>query len=238
MAAYQCSACGARGERETWVVLDASDRPDLFAALRRGELRLLPCPRCRKPVATTTSLLVDSRRRSPLLFAEDPTAGEERTKVQLFHSLAMHREPRGAGEWQAPPVLPISHELLPFAATRDVEDDIAAKKAGEWRAESVILQKYGAWLDDMIQMRRGAHLKSAIDAIDDVRDPASFASIVRAHPLLLSDDAAEMLSVMHEALDEEGGSPHQDLHLSQVRHLLRLCRRDGVDTVLKALLKG
>src|SRR5690348_14046855 len=87
----KCPTCQARDEHVMWLVVDAADRPDLIDEIRQGHLRTFDCPQCGHSITTTTSLLVDARRRSPLLFAPDPGADDQRSREQLFASITIHR---------------------------------------------------------------------------------------------------------------------------------------------------
>ena len=234
--AIKCPACGTRANQQMWLVVDAADRPDLIEKLRHGGLRTFLCGKCGRPVTTTTSLLVDSRRRSPLLFAVDPAADANLTREQFFASAIIHHgRSAGTGDWTIPHATPIPHDLLAVAVDRDVDDDIAAYSAGTWRAESIALQKYGDWLRQAVHQRRDAALKAAVQAlIKDAPDAAGFARVVRAHPVLLSEVADDFLATLQDVSEEDAG-PEYERQVAEWRQLLRMCRRDGVEAVLPKL---
>jgi predicted RNA-binding Zn-ribbon protein involved in translation (DUF1610 family) len=233
---YECPACGVPSDRELWLVVDAADRPDLIEDVRRGGLRTFDCPNCGQSVTTNTSMLVDSRRRSPLLFAPDPGMDAQRSREQFFASIVIYRRPHvGSGEWTLPPCLVLPFDLLAIAVGRDVDDDLAAWAAGEWRAESIALQRYGEWLAQVAQERQGADLKTAVELlVRDARDATGFARIVREHPVLLTDQADELLAIMQDVAEQDA-PPEYEREIAKWRHLLRLCRRDGVEQVLGRL---
>lgn len=134
--------CGADGERSEWVVLDAADRPDLIEALVAGRFQARWCPACGENTLRTTSMLVASGLRSPLLFAADPTAPGPRIQRQLDVALSMY-----AGRTGVDPdrVAFVPHRLLPTAAARHVCDDVAAWQARTWFDPS----PYGEWIADV-----------------------------------------------------------------------------------------
>jgi hypothetical protein len=225
-----------------WVVIDAADRPDLIEDLRRGRLRTFECDRCCRSVTTTTSLLVDSRRHnSPLLFAPDPEADEERTRVQYFASVVKHRKRANGGgrpkeeQWTIPDALVIPHELLAIAVDRDVELDLAAYEPGKWIAESVALQRYGDWLGGVVRHRQEKQMRDAITALTkNGHSAVGFSEVVRGHQVLLTAEADKLLSTMQDVAEQEG-QPAYEKQIAQWRHFLRLCRRDGLDTTLASL---
>jgi hypothetical protein len=232
----ECPACKARTEHPAWVVVDAEDRPDVIDELRQGRLRSFDCPRCGRSTATNTSLLLDTRRRSPLLFAPDPKADEQRSREQLFASLQIHqRGSRKSGSRALPAVLPIPHDLIVIAVDRDIDDDLASCAAGTWRGESVALQRYGRWLAQVVRERRDADLKQAISSlVSEATDAAGFARVVRAHPVLLTDAADELLAAMQDVAEQDA-PPDYERRVAEWRHLLRLCRRDGTEATLGKL---
>jgi hypothetical protein len=242
-AAYTCAACGHEGCHGMWVVIDAADRPDLIEELRRGGLRSFDCDKCGRPVAATTSLLVDSRRaNSPLLFAPDPKADAQRTQEQFFASVVKHhREPhkkKGNAkkeQWTIPDTLMIPYDLLRVAVDRDVELDIAARKAGKWIAASIVLERYGDWLGGVIREREDKRLKDAVTALtQNGHSPDGFKGVVLSHQILLTEDADRLLSSMQDVAEEEA-EPERERLIALWRHFLRLCRRDGVEAGLASL---
>jgi hypothetical protein len=234
-----CPACHVRSQLPMWLVIDAEDRPDLIDELRHGRLRTFNCPRCGKSVTMTTSLLVDTRRRSPLLFAPDPAADDQLSREQLFASIAIQAgHGAKAGSATIPAIVTIPHDLLPLVVDRDVEDDLASFAAGTWRAESIMLQRYGEWLARVVRDRRDRELKRAVSLLtQDARDSAGFARVVSAHPVLLTDAADELLATMQDVAEQDA-PPEYEQCVAEWRRLLRLCRRDGVETILKQLKDG
>jgi len=127
---------------------------------------------------------------------------------------------------------------LPIVVDRDVEDDVASFAAGMWRAESIALQRYGQWLAQVVRDRRDRELKRAVSALtQEGRDAAGFARVVRAHPVLLTDAADELLATMQDVAEQDA-PPEYERCVAEWRRLLRLCRRDGVETILGPLKDG
>jgi hypothetical protein len=215
-------------------VIDAADQPELSDDVRAGRFLTFACEQCGRQVTRTTSLLFVSDRRSPMLFAPDPTADTRRTQEQLMASLMMAGDQSEPGEFRLPPVLPVPHEILPLAARRHVSDDLDAWRAGTWNGDSIELQRYGAWLVNVGTMQLMTDVKDAVGELTTVTDAASFADVVRRRPVLLTDEADALLRAMQEVSDAEAPMEYQR-EVEQWRHLLRLCRRDGVESTLGRL---
>jgi len=90
-APFQCPICQAAFEAPVWIVLDAEERPDLRAALRKGSLHQTTCPHCGAPGTITAPLLYHDGRYQQVLLAlplsvDTPAAAQELAE-QLVGSL-------------------------------------------------------------------------------------------------------------------------------------------------------
>ncbi len=230
--AFECPHCGRRRSQKSWVVVDFGDHPELAEEIATGRLNIFPCPQCGQPGCTTKSLLVDLRRNVPLLFAPDRHADEQLTREQLFASMVIHRGKKGPGEWVTPRALPVEHELLPIVVARDLEADLIALQSGSWQADSIALQRYGKWLETVVAAGREDEMKAAYETLVRRSDGSkSLTEVVRAHPILLSEEADRRLERLQDMFEDDG-PPEAEKQVRHWRFLLRLCRRDGVDKVL------
>ena len=229
---YRCAACEHHGERWTWLVIDASDQPELAEKLCAGRLRTYNCDQCCAELMRTTSLMFVPPKGSPILFAPDPEASEQLTREQLMASFAAARRDGRANEESE--LLSISHELMPVAASRELEDDLKAVRGGLLIADSDELQRYVDWLGTVERSRLERQLREAVTALTTAQHAAGFADVVRRYPVLLGEEADELLRAMQYVVDDEAGREYQR-SVEEWRHLLRRCRRDGVEETLSRL---
>ncbi|MFD7282973.1 hypothetical protein ACFV80_39775 [Streptomyces sp. NPDC059862] len=159
------------------------------------------------------------------MVAHDPDADPRVAQEQLFALLTMaglvrHQQP-------LPAVLPVPHELLPVLMGRDVEADREALRTGTWRADSIALQRYGEWLGEITRKQFGMLVMNAIGELIQVSSSADLEALLERRPELLSDEADDLLRAFQAIADEEA-PPEYQRQVEYWRHLIRLCRRDGV----------
>jgi CHAT domain-containing protein/tetratricopeptide (TPR) repeat protein len=212
-----------------WLVIDATEQPELVEAVRDGSIRRFDCASCGSRQALTPSLLVYRPSQRPeLLFAPDPDeADQERTQLQFqiscFHIL--RASPPGTVLPSEAAVMP--HDVLAVAITRDLDTDMAARSSGTLQASDAATRRYMAWLDARIAEARQNSVLEMVNA----RDDADIRTALEAHPELLADDTESLIAAMiGKELDED--APGMADELRRNRLILRRIRQHGIDAAL------
>ncbi|MDE2893750.1 MAG: CHAT domain-containing protein [Chloroflexota bacterium] len=217
MADWPCSHCGAVTSKNTWLAVDAEERPDLIERLL--ELIYLDCPECRRRMKRCQPILILRMARSaPLIAAQEPDEEEDPLDSLGDVVEAVWSELNDARLEIPGPALLATLEELESAAGRDIDGDLDAARRGAAGSSdhpatyTSLLQKVEAHQMPMRLVTGFQELERATGA-DQLRE------IVGRHPEVLSDEAEDFLRELADS-DDEDAHPSASMLLQTVG----LCR--------------
>ena len=121
-------------------------------------------------------------------------------------------------------------EMLPQAIGRDVEADLAARRAGTFVALDPATLRYVDWLDAHQAERRHDRIRSGLMSLLDSADQGKARSVVEEYPELLEDEADALITQMIEVSQDESQPQATDI-LRRRRLLLRRVSKCGFDAL-------
>ena len=124
--AWRCDTCDHVERRESWVVIDLVQRPDLRAKLAAGEVHVGLCPECGAPSNRITPLVVIRLSLAlPVAVAVPHGMDFEASQEAVGPELAAVRDRLGAEGRDVPgPVLFGPFRAFQVAAERDLAEDL------------------------------------------------------------------------------------------------------------------
>ncbi len=216
-ASLTCSDCGHTFTADIWLIVDASERPDLVARAREGTLHRVTCPRCGHAWDVDVPLLIFTPpdlgvNRPPVLFSPAQQTSAEQDQE---HAAAL--------------------------VTR-LRDALGERWRDEWLDQALVMPRlllFVVLADGIAYGRLGHHLWEYMSA----GTPENAQRILEQHPELLSDDADVLLGRLIEtarAVGTQHAAPDEDTQrliqtLEEHRTLLRRCREVGVERAFAAL---
>lgn len=235
-----CPQCGQPFDAAIWLMVDASEHPDLLPRLQRGTLHDLPCPHCgHEGEVDAPVLLYRPGETPPLLFSPAQQTSQEEDQEQAAGLLRYLHDALG-DTWQDGwlenlPVVP--RPLLPAALSDDPEAALQ-QVAAQVEQELERLQQ-----DDPAAYRElEAAAQQADGEADEQAMPPLLATIqqfieaytwmesyrfVQAHPELLADEALTMLETLVNGAQQAGDDNARRVFAEHLA-LLRRCREVGV----------
>ncbi|HRQ38253.1 MAG TPA: CpXC domain-containing protein, partial [Chloroflexota bacterium] len=239
-ATLTCPQCGQPFTADIWLIVDASERPDLLDRIRAGMLHDLPCPHCNHEGDVDAPLLLYRPSETPpLLFSPAQQTSQEQDQEQVAGLLRILHDALG-DTWQAgwlenlPVVL---RPLLPAALSDDPEaamQQVAAQVEQELERLRQENPAAFAELQAAAQQQMGDEddeavppLLNTIQQFIQVETWTESYRFVQAHPELLDDEAIALLEGLVDAAQQAGDD---DTHRIFAEHLalLRRCREMGV----------
>jgi hypothetical protein len=184
-----CPRCGRPFEAETWLVVDARERPDLVARILDGSLHDVHCPHCGQDGQAPAPALYHNRPARRVLFAVPGGMPEPEWRAAAEGLL-----------WTLIGALPEARRE-PYLGELQAEDGIAGIAAvirAEGLAETAELAGEAA-----------LPLVTAIQALLGARGADELGRVLDRHPILLDPQAVAILrELAHEAFkqgEEEAG---------------------------------
>jgi CHAT domain-containing protein/tetratricopeptide (TPR) repeat protein len=206
--AISCPNCSHSWTVAEWTVIDCRERPDLVESLGRREILQHSCPRCASLTSREQPLLVvDLATRAPVIIGVSLAALETPGWPRTFDPVVNEvRTALGDRLRDMPgPVLRVPFEILPIAATRDVDADLVAQvDEDDFLPEQHHIHNYLAFLRDIResdpQRRRGLamnHLHAA-ESFEEMKDAVAEFPELRSAELL-----EDVSAVVATATDDE-----------------------------------
>ncbi|MBE7533681.1 MAG: tetratricopeptide repeat protein [Ardenticatenaceae bacterium] len=242
-ASLTCPQCEQPFDAAIWLMVDASEHPDLLPRLRAGTLHDTPCPHCgHEGEVDAPVLLYRPGETPPLLFSPAQQTSQEQDQAQAVGLLRVLHEALGDA-WQdgwleEMPVVP--RPLLPAALSDDPEtalQQMAAQVEQELeRLRQENPQAYAELEAVAQQMADGE------DEEDEQAMPPLLAAIqqfiqadtwmesyrfVQAHPELLADESLTLLETLVNGAQQAGDDNARRV-IAEHLALLRRCREVGV----------
>lgn len=212
-ARLSCGTCRFPLECDVWLVVDASERPDLEVRVMAGTLRRVICPSCGAESEIDGPLLVYRPGCTPLLlFSPAVAAPPEAASVHRQRLVGMLR--RALGD--------VCDDSLASDATTIGRGGLASAMFGEL-----------AWVVVQDHAERMLRARTALEAMPLLRteglSDASLTEAIRQNPVLL---AREVDLLLAKRCADASLSPKERRDASRLRSLLRRCREAGLERAL------
>jgi hypothetical protein len=190
-----CPACQQPFAHETWVIVDAEERPDLALAVREVTLHDTRCPRCGQGGAVNAPLLYHDRLARAVLFGV-PHEMPESEWQELAKGLL----------WVLIGALP-REEQLPYLGEVQAEDGlagVAATAAALTPRPQSAVEALGDAIGGDEDSDELPPLAEAIMALLDAGSPAELEQVFAIYPFLLDEAMDDGLSGLAEAATDQG----------------------------------
>ena len=208
----ECPECQVMFSTDAWVLVDASERPDLAERCRDGSIFNVTCPNGHTGTLSGPLLFHDSQTQK-LVFSippgvDDPAARE--VHQQLMSRLTAELETPYPDYYNQTQVVPqqflrVALAADPAAAFREAQQDAAHLTTVEERGLADTLQQF-------VQEKTWDESQR----------------ILETHPELLTDDADTVLGKLIDAASEANDENGRGI-LANHRELLQSVRREGAD---------
>ncbi|HEY1011833.1 MAG TPA: CpXC domain-containing protein, partial [Herpetosiphonaceae bacterium] len=188
-----CPACQQPFSHETWVIVDAEERPDLAQAVREVSLHDTSCPHCGQSGVVDAPLLYHDRLARAVLFGAPRGLAEDEWQ-ELAQGLlwaligALPREAQ----------LPYLGEVQAEAGLGGVAAAVAQLVPRPQSAVEALGDAIGTDEDDEVPA-----LAAAIIALQDARSQAELGRVFELYPFLLDDAIDQGLSDLAEAATDQ-----------------------------------
>ena len=228
-----CPECSQPVDLEIWLIVDLAERPDLAARIREGSLHAAPCPHCGHVGGVDAPLLIHDPERRRVLFspAQGTTPEQDREQAQglmgLLAETFLHPRPDYLTQASAVP-----RQVLPDVL--DSDDPQAALEEIRGQALRAMLEQADsdpearAALEELQRQMEENPLLRAIQALTEARSSAEVLAAVQAHPILLGDEADQMLRQSIESA-RQMGQEGMARHVEERYQTLRQIRERGID---------
>ncbi len=255
--AFTCDKCGREFEEEVWLMVDASERPDLLQRVVDGSIREMTCPYCGFVMGLDAPFLLFRPDEDPAIIISPSLEGDEEELFEFVEAMAPLLRARRGADWKSEHVerfelVPI--HLLPALLSDDPDVVVRElmnhtfselKRLEEEDPEglgemlSYIEHFLGPWPKEELEadsedIERAlvalelAKRFLAVETWDEAKD------LVREHPELLSEDVDRTFALLIKLARAEGDEDvlwDYEVH----RSVLQRCREVGVDAAFDEL---
>lgn len=202
-----CPACNVAFEASVWLILDAQESPEAVAALRRGELNVVTCPRCGHRGPAGAPLLFHDAVRRRVIFAPAPGAPEYAWRDQardlhtlLVGSIAEEQRRPYLGEVDIVQDLAGIARLLERIERRPSEP---VSRSNSQAASEPVAGQGTHKTPDASRPEEPPPLLAAVEAMLAADAPEEFDAVLARHPVLLDPGADTALAQLIEVALEQ-----------------------------------
>ncbi len=230
-----CPECEAQFSGEVWLIVDASERPDLLQRIREGTLHDMPCPNGHTRTVDAPLLLCRPDQDPPLLFSPARETPEEQDRQQAEGLVGLLRQRLGDSwqdGWLTPGLSVTPRDLLPAALSDDpqsaLRELVERARAGVEHLRQENPQAYARLEEEAKKSLESDPLVQTLFSFIQCNTWDQSRRIVEAHAELLTDEADALLG---QLLD--GARQLKDHNAARTfaehRALLQRCRDAGVE---------
>ncbi|MBA3945462.1 MAG: CpXC domain-containing protein [Herpetosiphonaceae bacterium] len=180
----ECPRCHAPLEAETWITVDAEERPDLVARILDGSLHTIECPTCGQNGAVPAPLLYHDGRNERVLFAVPPDMDEEQWR-EVGQTLL----------WSLIGALP-EVQRLPYLG------QVQAEQGLDGIAQVITAEHLTGSSEEAPGEKPPIVL--AVEAILQAHTPTELQQAMQDHPILASPQAIAILRELAHAAFQQG----------------------------------
>ncbi len=258
-AQLTCPHCGAEFSADVWLIIDASEEPEVAAALRRDEVNVVTCPHCGARGPAGAPLMYHDAQARRVLFAPAPGSADHEIREQArdLHALLVgsidqeQRRPYLADIDIAQDVSGLSHLLRRLDARQRAPSPAPSAPSTSSSAQPSPLL---AAVEALLAADTAADLERVLSDHPELLEPATLATLAQlaevataqgehaiaqglrnARDMLarMSDRAEpERLTAIPPAVLQELLRAHSDTELEQVIARYPLLLRPEVDELL------
>ena len=257
--AFTCDKCGREFEEEVWLMVDASERPDLVQRVVDGSIREMTCPYCGYVMGLDAPFLLFRPDEDPSIIISPSFQGDEEELFEFVEAMVPHLRARRGAAWKSEHIERfemVPFYLLPALLSDDPNVDVRGlmnhtlselKRLEEENPEGLeemlayIEHFLDPWAEEEGLEADSEDIESALVALElakkflEVKTWEDAKELVSEHPELLSEDVDRTFALLIKLARVEGDEDiawDYEMH----RSVLQRCREEGIDAAFDELI--